>query len=288
MILIDGKHVASVMKEEVKQEVADLAKEGIKPCLAIVQVGSDPASSIYVRNKKKLGEELGYDCNIIQLPEETKEEELIKLIKTLNSDVKVNGILVQLPLPRHMNEEHILNMIEPIKDVDCFTFYNTAKMWTARKHDVALKACTPAACIELLKRYNIPISGKHVVIIGRSNIVGKPVACLSLLEDATVTVCHSRTTNLPDVCKTADILIVAIGRKYFVDKSFVKPGAVIIDVGINRGEDKKIYGDVNFDDVKDIVSAISPVPGGVGPMTVMMLMKNLIYLTKLQHKKIKE
>ena len=283
MILIDGKRIASLMKEEVKKEVAELTKQGIKPCLAIIQVGEDPASSIYVRNKRKLGEELGYDCKIVQLPEQTKEEDLIQLIRMLNGGPEVNGILVQLPLPKHMNEEHILNMIDPIKDVDCFTFYNTAKMWTARKHDVKLKACTPAGCIELLKRYNIPIAGKHVVVIGRSNIVGKPVACLSLLEDATVTICHSRTKNIKEICQTADILIVAVGKKHFVDKSFIKQGAVVIDVGINRGEDKKIYGDVNFDDVKEFVGAITPVPGGVGPMTVMMLMKNLIYLTKLQH-----
>ena len=284
MILIDGKHVASIMKEEVKQEVAELAKQGIKPCLNIVQVGNNAASSIYVRNKKKLGEELGYDCEIIHLPEETFEQELLELINTLNNDSKVNGILVQLPLPKQINEEHILNKIKPIKDVDCFTFHNVAQLWTARKHEVELKACTPAACIELLKRYNIEIVGKHVVVIGRSNIVGKPVACLSLLEDATVTVCHSRTKNLPEVCKTADILIVAIGKKHFVDRSFVKDGAVIIDVGINRDENNKVCGDVNFDDVKDIVSAITPVPGGVGPMTGMMLMKNLIYLTKVQNK----
>ena len=284
MILIDGKHIASVMKEEVKKEVADLTKEGVKPCLAIVQVGDNPASTIYVRNKKKLGEELGYDCQIIKLSEETKEQELIDLIRKLNFDIKVNGILVQLPLPGHMNEEHILNEIDPIKDVDCFTYHNVAKLWTARKHEVKLKACTPAACIELLKRYNIEISGKHIVVIGRSNIVGKPVACLGLLEDATVTICHSRTQNLPEVCKTADILIVAIGRKHFVNKSFVKPGAAVIDVGINRDENNKVCGDVDFEDVKDVVSAISPVPGGVGPMTVMMLMKNLICLTKEQHK----
>ena len=284
MVLIDGKHIASVMKEEVKQEVAELAKLGVKPCLAIVQVGNDPASSIYVRNKKKLGEELGYDCKIIQLPEETSEEQLIKLIRMLNVGFEVNGILVQLPLPKHINEEHILNKIEPIKDVDCFTYRNVATMWTAKKHEVNLKSCTPAACIELLKRYNIPISGKHVVIIGRSNIVGKPLACLALLEDATVTVCHSRTQNLQEICKTADILIVAIGKKHFVNKDFIKPGAVVIDVGINRDQNNKICGDVNFEDVKDIVSAISPVPGGVGPMTVMILMKNLIYITKEQQK----
>lgn len=282
MTLIDGKLTANKIKEEIKKEVQALAKEGVVPSLAIILVADNPSSQIYVRNKVKLSEELNTKTKVYHLPESTTQQEIVDLIHKLNKDSSVHGILVQLPLPKHINEEAIINEIDPDKDVDCFTYINTAKMWTAKKHDVELKPCTPAAVISLLKHYNIPIEGKDVVIIGRSNIVGKPVGCLFLLENATVTICHSRTQNLPEICKKADILVVAIGSKQFVKRNFIKKDAVVIDVGINRDENNHVVGDVDFEDVKDLVSYITPVPGGVGPMTVMMLMNNLIALAKKQ------
>ena len=282
MTLIDGKKIANDIKQEVKLEVEDINKKyNVVPKMVIFLVGNNPSSEIYVRNKVKLSQEINTITEIIKLPTETTEDELLAKIKEANEDNKVHGILVQLPLPKHISEQVVLNYISPNKDVDCFNPYNVGKLWTSSKRDVFLKNCTPMAVIELLKRSNISIEGKHAVIIGRSNIVGKPVAGLLLNENATVTICHSKTTNLKEICKTADILVVAIGKAKFIDKSFVKNNAVVIDVGINYLENKKICGDVNFEDVKDVVSAITPVPGGVGPMTVMMLLKNLIQLTNL-------
>ncbi len=285
MTIINGKVIASEIKEKIKLEVKELASKNIIPHLAIILVGNNPSSKIYVRNKAKLSDELGTRTTIHKFDELITEEELITTIHKLNNDQSIHGILVQLPLPKHINEEHILNKINPNKDVDCFTLINTGKLWTAKKHQVNLKPCTPAAIITSLKHHNITTAGKHVVIIGRSNIVGKPVGALSLLEDATVTFCHSKTTNLKEICKTADILIVAIGSKKFVNHEFIKENAIVIDVGINRDENNHVVGDVDFDDVKDIVSYITPVPGGIGPLTVMQLMQNLIILAKINNSK---
>ena len=239
----------------------------------MILVGNDPASSIYVNNKKKACEFCNIKSLSYELNENTSEEELLKLIDKLNDDDSVNGILVQLPLPKHINEDHVIDRISPLKDVDGFHVNNVGALCTGLDGFVS---CTPAGIIELLKRSNVDITGKNCVVIGRSNIVGKPMALLMLRENATVTICHSKTVNLKDICKNADILIVAIGKPRFVDSSFVKKDAVVIDVGIHRDENNKMCGDVNFDDVKDIVSKITPVPGGVGPMTIAMLMKNVI------------
>lgn len=282
MKLIDGKLISNQIKNELKQDINNLTKQNIIPNLAIVQIGDNPSSNVYVRNKKRLSEELNTNTTIYKLDEKISQNELANLIHQLNNDFSINGILVQLPLPKHINEEYIINQIDPIKDVDGFTLNSVGTIWTAKKHEVKIASCTPAGVIELLKRNNIDIDGKNVVIIGRSNIVGKPLACLFLIENATVTICHSHTKNLKEITKQADILCAAIGQPKFIKKDFIKNNAVVIDIGINRDENNKLCGDVDFDNVKDIVSYISPVPGGVGPMTVMMLMKNLIELTKKQ------
>ncbi len=273
MELIDGKKISSEIKEECKEASLKLIEKGITPCLAVVLVGNDPASSIYVNNKKKACEFCNIKSLSYELDENTSEEELLELIDKLNNDDSVNGILVQLPLPKHINEDHVIDRISPLKDVDGFHVNNVGALCTGLDGFVS---CTPAGIIELLKRSNVDITGKNCVVIGRSNIVGKPMALLMLRENATVTICHSKTVNLKDICKNADILIVAIGKPRFVDSSFVKKDAVVIDVGIHRDENNKMCGDVDFDDVKDIVSKITPVPGGVGPMTIAMLMKNVI------------
>lgn len=282
MRLIDGKQIASVMKEEIRQQINELFAKGIVPTLAIIQVGDNPSSNIYIHNKMKLLEGLNCKNLLYRFPDTISEEELIQEIHKLNNDKNINGVLVQLPLTKQINEEHVLDEISPEKDVDCFTLKNVGKLWTAKKHDISLKNCTPAAVIELLKRSKVNLDGANVIIVGRSNIVGKPLAGLLLLENATVTICHSHTKNLAQICSNADILIAAIGSPKFFNKNFVKQGATVIDVGINRLPDNKTCGDVDFEDVKDKVDLITPVPGGVGPMTVMMVLINLINLTKSQ------
>ena len=271
--IIDGKAISLQIKDEVKERVSELAKEGKGVCLAVIQVGNDPASSVYVGNKKKACEYCGIKSLSFELPEETTEEELIQLIDKLNKDNTVNGILVQLPVPKHINEDRIIMAIDPTKDVDGFSPLSVGALCIGRP---GYKSCTPAGIIQLLKRSNIDIAGKECVVIGRSNIVGKPMSLMMLQENATVTICHSRTQNLKEVCKRADILIVAIGKPQFVTSEYVKEGAVVIDVGIHRDENNKLCGDVDFNDVEPIASYITPVPGGVGPMTIAMLMYNCV------------
>ncbi len=275
--IINGKEIAQIIKDEMKTEVAELKKAGKSCCLAVIQVGNDPASTVYVSNKKKACEYIGIDSLSYELPEETTEEELLTLIDKLNTDTAVHGILCQLPLPKHINEKTVLNRISPKKDVDGFHPQNVGALVVG---DFGFVSCTPAGIIELLKRSNVEMQGKHCVVIGRSNIVGKPMALLMLRENATVTICHSKTQNLKEICKEADILIVAIGKPLFVTKEYVKEGAVVIDVGIHRDENNKLCGDVDYKDVEPICSAITPVPGGVGPMTICMLMKNCIEAMK--------
>lgn len=271
--IIDGKRISQEIKDELKEEVAALKTQGIEGSLAVVQVGEDPASSVYVRNKKKACEYIGIHSLSYELPEETTEEELLDLIASLNENDAVNGILVQLPVPKHIDADKIIRAISPEKDVDGFHPMNVGKLVIGEKGFVS---CTPAGIVQLLKRSGIEIAGKNCVIIGRSNIVGKPMALLMLQENATVTVAHSKTTDLKAVCKTADILIVAIGKKQFITADYIKEGAVVIDVGIHRGEDKKLFGDVCYEEVEPVASAITPVPGGVGPMTIAMLMSNCV------------
>lgn len=271
--IIDGKKISQEIKDELKEKVAAMAKEGKKVALAVIQVGNDPASSVYVRNKKKACEYIGIESLSYELPEETTEEELVALIEKLNADTKVNGILVQLPLPKQINEEKIIQTISPDKDVDGFHMQNIGALCTGGKGYVS---CTPLGIITLLKRSGIEIAGKRCVVMGRSNIVGKPMAMLLLRENGTVTICHSKTQDMKEITKQADILVVAIGKPKFVDETYVKEGAVVIDVGIHRNADNKLCGDVDFDKVAPHTSAITPVPGGVGPMTIAMLMNNCV------------
>jgi methylenetetrahydrofolate dehydrogenase (NADP+)/methenyltetrahydrofolate cyclohydrolase len=271
--LIDGKLISQQIKDELKEEVAQFKAEDIDICLAVIQVGSDPASSVYVRNKKKACAYIGVESRSYELPEETSEEELIKLVEELNADESVNGILVQLPVPDHIDEDKIIRTISPDKDVDGFHPVSVGRLWIGEK---GFLSCTPAGIIQLLKRSNISIEGKECVIIGRSNIVGKPMAALLLRENGTVTVAHSRTKDLKEVAKRADILIVAIGKERFITSEYVKEGAVVIDVGMHRDEANHLCGDVDFADVEPHSSAITPVPGGVGPMTIAMLMNNCV------------
>lgn len=271
--IIDGKKVSADIKNELREKVAKLKENNIEITLCVIQVGSDPASCVYVKNKKKACEDIGINSISYELPEETTQKELIDLIQELNNRPDVNGILVQLPLPKHIDENVIINTISPEKDVDGFHPINVGNLSIGQK---GMISCTPAGIIQLLKRYNISIEGKECVIVGRSNIVGKPMAMLMLRENATVTICHSRTKNLAEVTKRADILIVAMGKPKFINGDYVKEGAVVIDVGIHRNENNKLCGDVDFDDVVDKVSAITPVPGGVGPMTIAMLMYNCV------------
>ena len=273
MKLIDGKAISSQIKDELKEKVAQLKKDGVEVSLAVIQVGQDPASSVYVRNKKNACEYIGIKSIAYELEESTTQEELLSIIDKLNKDNSVNGILVQLPLPKHIDEDMVINAITPNKDVDGFHPMNVGALSIGKKGYVS---CTPAGVIELLKRSDIDIEGKECVVLGRSNIVGKPMSMLLLRENGTVTVCHSRTKDLKEVTKRADILVVAIGKPKFITKEYVKEGATVIDVGIHRNEDNKLCGDVDFDDVKDIVGAITPVPGGVGPMTIAMLMSNCV------------
>lgn len=277
-IRIDGKQISKDIKEELKAEVASLAAQGRKCCLAVIQVGNDPASSVYVGNKKKACAYVGIESLAYELPEETTEEELLTIIDKLNKDANVHGILCQLPLPKHINEDHVIKAISPKKDVDGFHPQNVGALVIGEKGFVS---CTPAGIIQLLKRSNIEMDGKHCVVVGRSNIVGKPMSLLMLRENATVTICHSHTKNLKEICKEADILIVAIGKPQFIGKEYVKDGAVVIDVGIHRDENNKLCGDVKYDEVEPIASYITPVPGGVGPMTIAMLMHNCVEAMKL-------
>ena len=277
--LIDGKRISAEIKDELKREVAEWKEKGKEAALAVIQVGNDPASSVYVRNKKRACEYIGIGSLNYELPEETTEAELLDLIAELNAKKEVSGILVQLPLPKHMDEDKVIRSIDPAKDVDGFHPQNVGALVIGQKGFVS---CTPAGIIELLKRNDIEIDGKHCVVVGRSNIVGKPMALLMLRENATVTVTHSHTTNLKEICKQADILIVAIGKNQFITADYVKEGAVVIDVGIHRDENNKLSGDVKFDEVEPLASAITPVPGGVGPMTIAMLLNNCIQSVELQ------
>ncbi|MBR4358890.1 MAG: bifunctional methylenetetrahydrofolate dehydrogenase/methenyltetrahydrofolate cyclohydrolase FolD [Butyrivibrio sp.] len=272
--IIDGKAISQIIKDELKEKTARLKEQGIEVTLAVILVGEDPASKVYVRNKKKACEYIGYRSLSYELPKETSQEELLKLIDELNNREDVNGILVQMPLPSQIDEKTVIDAISPKKDVDGFHPMNVGALCIGEKGFVS---CTPAGVIQLLKRGcdgKIDIAGKECVIVGRSNIVGKPMSMLMLRENATVTVAHSKTKNLEEVCKRADILIAAVGKAGMITKDHVKEGAVVIDVGINRNEDGKLCGDVCFDEVKEIASAITPVPGGVGPMTIAMLMNN--------------
>ena len=275
--IIDGKTIAATIKDELRQEVELLKAQGKSCALAVIQVGNDPASSVYVRNKKNACNYIGITSLSYELPEETTEEELLACIDQLNEDPNVHGILCQLPLPRHMDENKVIRRISPKKDVDGFHPENVGALTIGQEGFVS---CTPAGIIQLLKRSNIPMEGKHCVVVGRSNIVGKPMALLMLQENATVTVCHSRTQNLKEICKEADILIVAIGKPQFINEEYVKDGAVVIDVGIHRMEDGHLCGDVDFESVSPKASAITPVPGGVGPMTICMLMLNCVEAMK--------
>lgn len=275
--IIDGKQIAAQIKEEVKEEAARRKKEGKTVTLAVIRVGSDPASAVYVGNKKKACEYVGFSSLSYELPETTTEEELLSLLQELNERRNVDGILVQLPLPPHLNEDKVIAAIAPEKDVDGFHPVNAGKLLVGRP---GLVPCTPAGIVELLKRSGIETEGKECVVVGRSNIVGKPMAVLMLRENATVTVCHSRTKHLKEITKRADILIVAIGKPRQITADYVKPGATVIDVGIHRTVNNKLCGDVDFASVEQIAGAITPVPGGVGPMTVAMLMKNCLEAAK--------
>ncbi len=272
-IIIDGKAISKQIKEELRDKVSVLKKKGVEIKLAVIQVGSDPASSVYVNNKKKACEFIGIGSLSYELEEAVTEEKLLQLIGELNAREDVNGILVQLPLPSHIDEDRVIKAISPKKDVDGFHPENVGYLSIGQKGFVS---CTPAGIIELLKRSGIAIEGKECVVIGRSNIVGKPMAALLLRENATVTIAHSRTKNLKEVAKRADILVVAIGKPQFINEEYIKEGAVVIDVGIHRDENNHLCGDVDFERVKDKAYAITPVPGGVGPMTIAMLMHNCV------------
>ena len=269
--LIDGKLISKQIKDELKEEAAQLKEQGIVPCLAVIQVGHDPASTVYVNNKKKACAYVGIESKAFELEEDISQQELLNLVESLNQDDSVNGILVQLPLPKHIDEDVVIQTINPKKDVDGFHPVSVGNLWIGDKGFVS---CTPAGIIQLLKRSGISIEGKNCVVVGRSNIVGKPMACLMLRENATVTVTHSHTQNLKEITSKADILIVAIGKREFITADYVKEGAVVIDVGMHRNEENKLCGDVNFKEVEPKASAITPVPGGVGPMTIAMLMNN--------------
>ena len=277
--IIDGKKISSEIKDELKVKVAAMKEDGKEITLAVIQVGNDPASTVYVGNKKKSCEYIGIRSLAYELPEETSEEALLALIDELNVRLDVHGILVQLPLQKHMNEDKIIKAIAPAKDVDGFHPQSVGALSIGQPGFVS---CTPAGIIQLLKRSGIEIDGKECVVVGRSNIVGKPMALLLLRENGTVTICHSHTKDLKEVCKRADILVAAIGKPKFFNHEYVKEGAVVIDVGIHRGENNKLCGDVDYEDVFPHVSAITPVPGGVGPMTIAMLMYNCVQAAEME------
>ncbi len=280
--IIDGKKISAEIRAEITEEVKAMKAEGINPGLAVIIVGENPASQVYVRNKGKACEEVGIYSEIIRMPEETTEEALLAKIDELNARAEISGILVQLPLPKHISEEKVIAAIAPEKDVDAFSEVNVGKIMIGNHHFLP---CTPAGVMELIRRSGIEIAGKQAVVIGRSNIVGKPQAMLLLHANATVTICHSRTKNLAEVCRTADILVVAIGKADFVTADMVKPGACVIDVGMNRKADGKLTGDVDYAGVSEVAGAITPVPGGVGPMTITMLLKNTLTAAREQNKK---
>lgn len=271
--LIDGKKISGEIKDELKEKVAQLKEKGVEVTLAVIQVGNDPASTVYVGNKKKACAYIGINSLAYELPEETTQEELLDLVRQLNDRKDVNGILVQLPLPAHIDEDTVIRTIAPEKDVDGFHPQSVGLLSIGQKGFVS---CTPAGIIQLLKRSGIEIDGKECVVVGRSNIVGKPMAMLLIRENGTVTVCHSHTKDLKKVTRRADILVVAIGKRQFITADYVKEGATVIDVGMHRKEDGKLCGDVDFDSVEPVAGAITPVPGGVGPMTIAMLMNNCV------------
>ena len=278
--LIDGKEVSNHVKTKVREEVELLKEKGIEPALAVIIVGNDPASRVYVNNKKKACEFTGMRSVEYAMPEETTEEELLSVIDKLNADESINGILCQLPVPKHISEKAVIERISPKKDVDVFSAENVGKMWQG---DYDMASCTPMGVIELLDYYGIDVCGKNCVIIGRSNIVGKPMASLLLERSATVTICHSRTKNLSEITSKADLIVAAVGRAKFVTADMIKEGAIVVDVGINRNEDGKLCGDVDFENVKDKCEFITPVPGGCGPMTIAVLMKNTLLACKKQN-----
>ena len=277
---IDGKAISDQIKEEAALEAQELQRQGITPCLAVVLVGNDPASMVYVNNKKKACEKVGILPRSYELPEDTEEKDLLALVEQLNMDNSVHGVLVQLPLPPQIDEEKVILAVDPKKDVDCFHPLNVGLLHTGQK---GFLPCTPAGVLELIERSGHTIEGKRCVVIGRSHNVGKPTAMLLLQKNGTVTICHSKTKDLKGICKEADILVSAVGKLHTVTKDMVKEGAVVIDVGMNRNENGKLCGDVDFDDVCEVAGAVSPVPGGVGLMTVAMLMKNCITAAKLQN-----
>ncbi len=280
--IIDGKAVAAKVKAEAAQEVQALAAQGVVPGLAVVIVGSDPASRIYVNNKKKACQEVGIHSEEYALPSETSQQELLALVEKLNADPNIHGILVQSPLPAGLDEAGVVETIAPHKDVDAFHAYNVGKIMRGR---YTFLPCTPAGVIELIRSTGVEIAGKRCVVIGRSDIVGKPMAMLLLHQNGTVTICHSKTQNLPEICREADILVSAVGRAAFVTGDMVKPGAVVIDVGMNRDKNGKLCGDVVFEEVAEKAAYITPVPGGVGPMTIAMLMKNTVAAARLSLEK---
>ena len=278
--ILNGKQVAAEIRAELKTRAEALRKDGVVPCLAVLLAGDDPASKIYVRNKKRACEEIGIESRELLFPESVTEEELIAQIRALNEDPAVDAMLVQLPLPRHINEARVLAEIAPEKDADGFHVVNAGRLFTGQ---TSVLPCTPAGCMELLRRANVEFSGKHAVVVGRSNIVGKPMAMLLLNEHCTVTICHSRTKDLARFTRDADILVAAVGRPGIITGEMIKPGAAVIDVGINRLENGKLMGDVDFASAEPVAGAITPVPGGVGPMTIAMLMQNAILAAEKRH-----
>jgi methylenetetrahydrofolate dehydrogenase (NADP+)/methenyltetrahydrofolate cyclohydrolase len=271
--IINGKEIVGSLREEIKAEAAELIAQGTQPGLVVVIVGEDPASQVYVNNKAKACAQVGIYSEVHRLPEHTTQQELIALIHLFNQDKRIHGILVQSPLPRHINEEEVVDEIDPAKDVDCFHPVNVGNLMIGKP---GMLPCTPGGIIEVLKKIHVSIAGKHAVVVGRSNIVGKPMAMLLLREHATVTVCHSRTPNMEEITRQADILVVAVGRANLITAKHVKPGAVVIDVGMNRKIDGKLTGDVDFEAVKEVAGAITPVPGTVGPMTITILLRNTL------------
>lgn len=278
-IIIDGKAISAKVRAELRERTEKMT---VKPGLAVVIVGEDPASKVYVRNKAKACGEIGFYSEVHELPESTSSEELLALIGKLNADEKIDGILVQLPLPKHLDEKTVINAIRPDKDVDAFHPANVGRIMIG---DYDFLPCTPAGVMRLLEESGIVVSGKHCVVVGRSNIVGKPQAMLLLQKNGTVTICHSRTKDLKEECRRADILVVAIGKAKFIDAEYIKPGAAVIDVGMDRDENGKLCGDVDFESVKEVAGAITPVPGGVGPMTIAMLMQNTLKAAEKAGKK---
>lgn len=277
--IIDGKAISEQLRSQLREEVASLTERGAKPCLAVIIVGEDPASKVYVRNKERACKQLGMDSILLRLPEGTTQEELLREVRRLNADSAVNGVLVQLPLPAHLDEQAVLREISPEKDVDGFHAVNAGRLMQGERCTVA---CTPAGCLDLIRSTGVSIEGAEAVVVGRSNIVGKPMAMLLLQNNATVTICHSRTRNLAEVTRRANILVAAVGRPRMITGDMIKPGAVVIDVGINR-VDGKLVGDVDFESAQEVAGWITPVPGGVGPMTITGLMRNTIAATRMQH-----